>query len=332
MQTCALVLFLLVSAGVFPASAATPGKPPEVEGPTEISVAMNILDVDEISSADQNFTANVYYELRWHDPSLEHDGDGEITRKLDEVWHPRVAIVNQQFTRSTFDELAHISPDGEVVYYQRVWGTFSQPLNLHDFPLDRQYFEIRLATVGYAVEELKLVVDEESTGLAKEFSQPDWTITDWEAKSEIYQPGDRGPETSSALIAFEAKRKVRYYILKIVFPLLLIVAMSWLVFWIDPTEGGTQISVAVTSMLTLIAYRFVVDTMLPPVSYLTRMDVFIFASTVTVFAILIQVLVTSSLAKQLREKEAIRIDLWCRFIFPAVLIVLCYLSFWSPFV
>jgi hypothetical protein len=35
----------------------------------------------------------------------------------------------------------------------------------------------------------------------------------------------------------------------------MIVAMSWLVFWIDPKESGSQINVAITTMLTLIAVR-----------------------------------------------------------------------------
>ena len=52
---------------------------------------------------------------------------------------------------------------------------------------------------------------------------------------------------------------------RIILPLLLIVAMSWLVFWIDPELAGPQISIAVTSMLTLIAYRFMVGGMLPKI-------------------------------------------------------------------
>jgi hypothetical protein len=316
----------------FPSMAASTSRPAQEEGPTQVSVSVSILDVDEISGSDQNFTANVYYKLHWHDPRLAHENRGEISSKLDEIWHPRVAIVNQQFIRSTFDEIASIAPNGDVMYYQRVWGTFSQPLNLHDFPLDRQRFEIRLAAVGYAEGELELLVNESETGLAQGFSQPDWTITGWEAKSELYHPGDMGPDASSVIIAFDASRKVKYYVLKIVFPLMLIVAMSWLVFWIDPKDAGTQISVAITSMLTLIAYRFMVDTMLPPVSYLTRMDAFILASTVLVFATLIQVLITSTMAKEGRGQQALRLDWWCRILFPIIFAGLCYISFWSPYV
>jgi hypothetical protein len=97
--------------------------------------------------------------------------------------------------------------------------------------------------------------------------------------------------------------------------------MSWIVFWIDPTQSGTQISVAVTSMLTLIAYRFAIGTTLPKVSYLTRLDFFILASTVLVFTSLIEVVVTSILAHKEQLARARMIDRWARWLFPAAFIL-----------
>ena len=49
-----------------------------------------------------------------------------------------------------------------------------------------------------------------------------------------------------------------------------------------------------TSMLTLIAYRFAIDSQLPPLPYMTRLDVFILTSTLLVFFSLIEVVVTIS--------------------------------------
>jgi len=96
------------------------------------------------------------------------------------------------------------------------------------------------------------------------------------------------------------------------------VAMSWTVFWIDPKEAGVQISVAITTMLTLNAYRFAVGADLPNVSYLTRLDFFIFSATILVFASLVEVVVTSTFARNRRLKMARKFDLWSRLLFPAV--------------
>ena len=105
-------------------------------------------------------------------------------------------------------------------------------------------------------------------------------------------------------------------------PLVLIVAMSWIVFWIDPKESGTRISVAITTMLTLIAYRFAVGTDLPKVDYMTRLDFFILGSTVLIYATLLQAVITTSMAKSGKLFEAREVDVWCRWLFPGSFIVL----------
>jgi hypothetical protein len=48
-------------------------------------------------------------------------------------------------------------------------------------------------------------------------------------------------------------------------------------------NASSQVSIAMTSMLTLIAYRFAIDSQLPRLPYMTRLDVFILASTLLVF-------------------------------------------------
>ena len=128
-------------------------------------------------------------------------------------------------------------------------------------------------------------------------------------------------------ISLEAKRYNEYYIIKIILPLFLIVAMSWIVFWIDPEQAGTQIGVATTSMLTLIAYRFMVGGMIPAVPYLTRMDHFILASTLLVFAALIQAVFTSILAGRDNVHLARNMDRGCRLLFPLIFLVTVLHSF-----
>jgi gamma-aminobutyric acid receptor subunit beta len=124
-----------------------------------------------------------------------------------------------------------------------------------------------------------------------------------------------------------ASRSMQHYILKVILPLVLIVIMSWTVFWIDPNEAGTQISVAVTSMLTLIAYRFAIDTQLPRLPYMTRLDAFILISTLLVFLSLIEVLLTTILDNKQQIERAKTIDRYCRVIFPVIFAVTTVATF-----
>jgi hypothetical protein len=306
---------LLVAFGAIPSESAEVSRP--ATGPVKVYVTIFIIDVDEINSASQNFDANVYIQYRWRDQRLAHKGSKSIVRPLDEIWNPEIQVVNQQKLWLTFPDIVKIAPDGEVLYRQRAWGSFSQPLKLHDFPFDQQVFSIQLAAVDYTQSEVELLLDtKEESGIAQELSVADWKVLRWTAEPRAYKPTPTMNATSGFAFSFEARREIGYFIIKVIIPLILIVAMSWVVFWIDPMESGTQISVAITTMLTLIAYRFAIDMDLPKVSYLTRMDYFILLSTILVYASLIEVIVTSTLAKGEKLSQARALDRWMCWLFP----------------
>ena len=320
-----LFVYLSLTMAVTSATAANYGRPLAAEGPTEVNISVFVLDVDEVSSAGQSFDANIYIELRWKDPRLAHDNPHEISLDLKEVWNPRIHFVNQQKIWLTFPEIVEVLPDGEVVYRQRVWGSFSQPLALRDFPFDRQVFNIQLGSVGYGPEEVKLISPQGSrTGIAERFSLADWDILDWTVNIASFAPSQKDDTFSGYTLSMEAKRRYGYFIIKVIIPLFLIVMMSWVVFWMDPKESGSQISVAITTMLTLIAYRFAVGADLPKVSYLSRLDYLILGATLLVFASLIEVVFTSTYAKIGQLDRARAIDRWARILFPLIFVLIVF--------
>ena len=106
--------------------------------PTEVQIGLYVIDVDEVNSADQSFAASVYFEARWNNPLLKHEGPGPKLRNLTDVWNPRLTIIGQQMMWRSYPDYVEIQPDGTVVYRQKIWGRFSQPLKLRDFPFDQQ--------------------------------------------------------------------------------------------------------------------------------------------------------------------------------------------------
>jgi len=310
-------------------SAETPAlidRPAAGAGPTQVSVGIWIVDITNIDSAQQNFTADLAVVFRWKDARLAHTGTGVAYYALEQIWTPRVGIANE--TSSVvrkFPESAEVEPDGTVLYRQRYVGAFTQPLRLRSFPFDRQAFHIQLVAIRYRPDEVMFVPDQnwinnglkQGAGIAPSITLPDWTIEKWETKPVTYALAP-GFEYSGYAFEFTAARNVQHYILKVILTLILIVMMSWAGFWIDTVHSASQISVAVTSMLTLIAYRFAVDTQLPRLPYMTRLDVFFLISTLLVFFSLIEVLITTILDNNHRKKQAQTIDRYCRIIFPAV--------------
>jgi hypothetical protein len=199
---------------------------------------------------------------------------------------------------------------------------------LQSFPFDRQTFRLQLVAVRYQPDEVMFLPDQDwirsglkqAGGIAPKITLPDWTIEKWETKPLTYALAP-GLHYSSYALEFTAARNVQHYILKVILPLVLIVIMSWSVFWIDPVHSSSQISVAVTSMLTLIAYRFAIDSQLPRLPYMTRLDAFILTGTVLVFFSLIEVLITTILETKRQTERAKKIDRYCRAIFPAIFVI-----------
>ncbi|WP_148072956.1 DUF1254 domain-containing protein [Bythopirellula goksoeyrii] len=299
--------------------------------PTEVQVAIYVIDVDEVNSADQSFAASVYYEARWKNPLLRHKGPGPMNRNIAEVWSPRLTIIGQQMQWRSFPDSVEIRPDGTVISRQKVWGRFSQPLMLRDFPFDQQTLSIQLVAAGLSEEHVKIVplVNEigRSSSIAKKFSLPDFDVESWEALPTPYYPTEGQVGVAGYQMNIRVHRQATYYILKVIIPLCLIVMMSWLPRWIDPEQIGTNIGISTSAFLTLVAYLFAITVLLPRVSYVTRIDRFILLSTLTVFAGLIQTVFNTVLIRRENGQRAEKIDWWSRIVYPILLVIVLVSSF-----
>lgn len=322
--------FILAAAflACFSAGAAERTRPGEGGEPLPVYMSVFVIDIDGIDTAEQSFTANVAYRARWKDKRLAHRSKESKLYPLTEVWHPEIQIINQQRLWKTFPEVIEVDSEGNAVYTQRVWGQFSQPLRLHDFPFDRHSFNVLVALAGYTPEEVTILQDDQSrSDIAEELSLADFTVESSLARPKVYEPIPGGKKISGFNFEFVALRDSGYYVVKVLVPLVLIVAMSWIVFWIDPKEAGTQIGLGATAMLTLIAYRFATSESLPKVAYATKMDYFILGSTLLVFASLLEVVVTAHLARTEKLKTARWIDRVMRLVFPTAFLLLAIESF-----
>ena len=363
-RLCSLAALLLILVGVFSGTACHPLSAQDVRGqvgkieeiadaeessatkaekseelkrpsrwgePTYVKVRLYVVDVDEVNSANQNFSASVYYEARWDNPLLQHEGPGPIIRRTTDVWTPRLVIANQQQAWAAFPSFVEVSPEGEVVLRQKVWGWFSQPLDLRNFPLDRQTLTIHVAGAGLLESDVKLVPLEQAqgrrSGIHKGFSLPDFDVIGWKAESRPYIPFEGEVGVPGYILEIQVERRPSYFIWKIIFPLCLIVIMSWIPRWLDPKETSTSIGISTTAFLTLVAYLFAITVLLPKVSYLTRMDDFILLSTLLVFLGLIQTVISTYLINFGHMAQVERINKLSRMVYPLLLLIVLAVSF-----
>ena len=298
-------------------------------GKTQISIYVWVGDIMRIDSVAQTFSANVAMAMSWRDPRLASTEPVLRRYNYRDVWHPNWLVTNAVgFLDRTFPETVSVAPDGTVTYVQRLIGTFGQPHDLRAFPFDHASFRLHFAAAGHRPGAIEFVATKVVgaggeplvSGIASQLTLQDWQVTGSAARPLPYKVTPT-IEIPGYAFEFQAERYSRHYLFKVILPLLLIVMMSWGAFWFDASMGGMQISVCMSSMLTLIAYRFSVGSDVPKVPYLTHLDSFILISSILVFLTLVEVIVTTTLVCNKRLELARKIDLASRYAFPLAYVV-----------
>ena len=304
----------------------TAKRPGEWGSPTKVQFLVFVLDFDDIDDANQSFTTNFYIVLRWKDKRLANPGGSTRQVRLEEIWNPRVVVVNQQGRLSkSLPEIVQVDPDGTVSYRQRYTGNLSQPLDLAQFPRDTHNFTIHFVAAGYTHDELEFLPalhrNIPGGSISDDLSLPDWKVISHEALVLPYTPIE-GVNSAGFAFRFNAERYITYYIWQVILPLAVVVVMSWAAFWVGRENVGVRIGVATSSILTLIAHRFVLASLLPRLPYMTRLDYFTVGSTLLVFMALITVIFTSYLASKEHDSLAQKVDISARVTFPAIFLFL----------
>lgn len=288
-------------------------------GTTRVSVALYLIDLIEINGSDQSFLADIFLRARWHDDEMVGRFDQMTMLDVDDVWRPVLLFVNQRGVNPTLPEVVRVAPNGTVQYAQRFTGRFSTFLDLRDFPLDRQSFYVWVVGNRLSDRDFDVVPDTSMVRLANDrLSIADWRIGDIRLQPAEFRATPTAEPLSGVKITINAQRRVGYYIIQVVIPLVAIVMMAWTVFWIDPSVVATRVSVVVTTMLTLIAYRFMLGNHVPRLSYLTRLDYFMLGATTLIIIALFAMAGASFLKARGRDDLVARIDRVGRAAFPVV--------------
>jgi hypothetical protein len=301
--------------------------PDENDRPVKVFVSFYVTDIEGIDNKDQSFTLDVIIRLKWKDERL---AEAKTPLPLNSIWNPNVQIYNLRDVETRFPKVAVVLNDGFVQYTQRYYATLSSRLNFKEFPFDVQTLPITLLSFGFSPDEVELVF--ETAGGAKEFSISDWHVEPVGSESSEFKANLFGDASEDIVrprldYKFKASRYIHFYWWKVLAPLMVILFLSWAVFWIDPSQVGAQIGVSGTSILTLIAFLYKLDNILPPVSYLTRMDHFIFTSLILVFIAYLEALISTTFALKGNKELASKLDITFRIIYPVIFIIIV-LVFW----
>jgi len=335
----ALVLLIVLVATTAPAAASTPplaptyalppGNPlkvrPNADQPTEVTLGIYLLNISHISEQDETLDVDGFIFLRWKDPRLAFDparvGASTRTYSPDDIWRPRVELVNARGDRTqTLVELLGL-PDGEVRYAERFSATVLSPMHQRSFPFDSAVFTIAVESFRADARKLVFRVGQDLMGRSPDISTNEWSLKEMTATVVRRSFPPEGQEFSRFLVRLSADRKYEFYVWKVILPLIVIVAMSWSVFWVDPSDLNTQMQVSITSMLAAIAFNFAIGNSLPSLAYLTWIDAFIFTCYSIIFLSIVEDMVVHVAWRSQRHELAHRVDRASRWLFPLAFVL-----------
>lgn len=328
-QLVALILPVFGALSLAPGIATAQEQPlvqsARADSTTEVIANLYVLDLLKIDDADQTAFIDFALWLSWEDASLASAGENDRFFRPNQIGVPNIQVINSLSLTNRRVEVVEVDAEGHAIYRKRLVGTISVPRDLTDFPVDDHVLQTNAVAAGMN-RDVELVIDESLTGQSETFSIPEWDVG--EGRAYVSQFVAAGESFPMLVYEFEISRKFGYYVWKVLVPLAMVVMMSWVVFWLDPKQAGPQIGIAATSILTLIAYRFTLGFLVPRLSYLTRLDVFIAGASLLVFLALVEALVTVSITDD-RPSLARRLDIGSLWLFPSAFALLLVMSFWT---
>jgi Neurotransmitter-gated ion-channel ligand binding domain len=284
-----LLCFLLssaASAAAGPSPAPTPGpmNPPMVEGkPVKVKVGIFVTNLIEVDEVREKFHISGYLAMTWKDPRLVFNSDTPSQQRSydpDAIWVPRVFLINAVARREKISINIRGDSDGTIHYVELFQAELTTSYFLEAFPFDNESLEIYVQPFLDERGTMSISYDQSTSGVGTE---PFVELAQWQilglSAVEVQSPiADTGKTISELEIDLLVQRRYRYYLWKVFFPLLAMVAIAYSAFWIRITDYYTQISITLTAILTEIAFLFAISTSLPKVPYLTFIDAFFLIS------------------------------------------------------
>lgn len=307
-------------------------QPPSVDRPLQVNVGLFLQDLREINESHESYRAIGFFYIEWHDPRLAYSEEktgfskksyGQFSSEdvLKTIWWPSLIITNALENPQSDKQRISIYPDGRVVLQKLFDTILFSAFNLRRFPFDYQNLVFDIQSY-YDNNIVYLKKDEAHTGWNPALAIPGWEIQGLKEAEEARLYAWNDNEFKSLSIGFEIKRDAWFFIWRLVLPLVLMVVMTWSIFWMDGEKLNDRIKVCSYGFLTSVTFSLAVSTMLPRISYLTFLDKVLIGTYIYVMLAALQSAIQHIIKNSGREKLALKIDHWCRPIFPLSYIIL----------
>ncbi|XP_064471015.1 glutamate-gated chloride channel-like isoform X3 [Ornithodoros turicata] len=266
------------------------------DGPALVRVNIYIRSISRIDDVTMEYTVQMTFREQWRDERLQYDDLGGQVRYLtltepDKLWKPDLFFSNEKeghFHNIIMPNvLLRIHPNGDVLFSIRISLVLSCPMNLKFYPLDKQVCSILMVSYGYTTEDLVFLWKEgDPVQVTKNLHLPRFTLERYQ--TDYCTSRTNTGDYSCLRVDLVFKREFSYYLIQIYIPCCMLVIVSWVSFWLDPTSIPARVSLGVTTLLTMATQISGINASLPPVSYTKAIDVWTGVCLTFVFGALLE--------------------------------------------
>jgi len=304
--------------------------PPKGDGPLVVQATFHLRDINEVDDTAETFEFSGVLELTWRDERQAFDSavagvDEKIYQgayqfnEISPAWFPQLVLVNESGLFEKHGVILRVRPDGSSTLVETVNAAAEADLDLRRYPFDRHRLDATFEVLGADSSEVVLQAAPAPSGSSDhEVRTPQWTLANFSTASE-----DRGASyagrrrtASTFVVSMDVERESFFVVRLVIVPLMLIVMLSWSVFWMERSSLGDRISVSFIGILTAVAYQIVVSEIQPDIAYMTLMHGFLNLSLFIMCATVVINLVVGSLDRRGTSDAGDRLDRRCRWIFP----------------
>lgn len=237
-----------------------------------VGVDIGIISINTFNELSGILTLTVAFSLQWTDGKLrwkpEKYGNLKlITVSPETIWKPAFAMTTLAESINAFgDETSfkvRVYNNGTVHWWKTGIMKILCKTNVLYFPFDVQNCFINFVPVGYTAQEVVLKTPRKKFHTGFYRGNALWNLEESYAFSSVF-PFSFGSGSNISYCNFHItiKRKPIFYIMTLIFPILIQMLISPLVFKL-PIKSGERVSFAMTSFLSFAVFTGMVSDFLP---------------------------------------------------------------------
>ncbi|XP_017072192.1 pH-sensitive chloride channel 2 [Drosophila eugracilis] len=275
--------------------------------PIVVKTRIYVYFLQNLNSDLLQFKMHALLQLRFQDKRLATKdlkrnenilGQKHLSERL---WLPHIFFANERESSilgtDEKDVLTSISPEGNVIISTRMQATLYCWMNFKKFPFDQQFCSTVLESWMYNTSELLLEWEQhEPISFDPEMRLTEYNMASYYHNTTVVESdgtinlrhGAFTGNYSSLSFTVNLKREIGFYLLDYYLPSMMIVAISWVSFWLQADASPPRIMLGTSTMLSFITLSSSQSKTLPKVSYIKVSEVWFLGCTFFIFGSLVE--------------------------------------------